>query len=218
MVSRARPPVIRAAGRLVTGAAGNLGGALGKSANEPGAADAWSAWMAAAQAGDRAAYARLLHEILPFLRALAARQHRTPDRIEDVVQDVLLTVHRVRHTYDPSRPFARWLAAIARRRSIDALRRRARIAGAEVADPRAYETFADPAANRETTAAEAADALKSALEALPEGQREAVELLKLKELSLKEASRVSGKSIAALKVNAHRAVKALRAKLGGGKS
>src|SRR5262245_57557210 len=86
----------------------------------------WSALMAAAQGGDRAAYERLLREILPFLRALAARQHRRPDRIEDVVQEALLTVHRVRHTYDPTRPFAPWLAAIARRRSIDALRRRGR--------------------------------------------------------------------------------------------
>jgi RNA polymerase sigma-70 factor (ECF subfamily) len=37
--------------------------------------------------------------------------------------------------------------------------------------------------------------------------------LKLKEMSLKEAAAVSGQSVGALKVNAHRAIKALRALL-----
>ncbi len=170
--------------------------------------------MAAAQEGDAAAYRRLLVAIAPFIRAIAARQHRAPDRVEDVVQDVLLTVHRVRHTYDPARPFAHWLAAIAKRRSIDALRRHGRIGQAEVADEAAYATFADPRANKEEAASAAADALGPALAALPPGQREAVELLKLREMSLKEASRASGKSVAALKVNVHRALKALRARLG----
>src|SRR5579859_4431481 len=87
----------------------------------------WSRLMAAAQGGDREAYRRLLGEIVPFIRAIVARQHRMADRAEDVVQDVLLTLHRVRHTYDPGRSFKHWLAMIARRRSIDALRRRLRL-------------------------------------------------------------------------------------------
>jgi RNA polymerase sigma-70 factor (ECF subfamily) len=51
--------------------------------------------------------------------------------------------------------------------------------------------------------------LTAAIASLPQGQKQAVELLKLKELSLEEASKVSGKSVAALKVNVHRAIKAL---------
>jgi RNA polymerase sigma-70 factor, ECF subfamily len=54
--------------------------------------------MAAAQDGDRGAYEELLREILPFLRAVVARTHRHPDRIDDLIQDVLLSVHRARHT------------------------------------------------------------------------------------------------------------------------
>jgi sigma-70-like protein len=72
----------------------------------------WSALMAAAQDGDRGAYERLLREILPLLHAVVARHHRHPDRIEDVVQEVLLTVHRLRHTYDPARSFHQWLMTI----------------------------------------------------------------------------------------------------------
>ena len=69
--------------------------------------------MAAAQSGDPGSYARLLHEILPHIRLIAGRHHSTPDRVEATVCDVLATIHRVRHTYDPARPFTRWLNAIA---------------------------------------------------------------------------------------------------------
>jgi RNA polymerase sigma-70 factor, ECF subfamily len=175
----------------------------------------WSGLMAAAQDGDRGAYERLLREIVPYIRAVAARQHRAPDRIEEVTQEVLLTLHRVRHTYDPARPFRHWLAAIARRRSIDALRRRLRTEAHEVSDDTAYETFADPTANKGVEVSEARDGLGAAVAGLSPPQREAIELLKLRELSLAEASSLSGRSIAALKVNVHRAIKALRQRLAG---
>jgi RNA polymerase sigma-70 factor (ECF subfamily) len=56
--------------------------------------------------------------------------------------------------------------------------------------------------------------LREAVERLPPGQREAVRLLKLKEMSLKEAAAVSGMTVAALKVATHRALKRLRKMLG----
>lgn len=184
----------------------------GRESDEP----RWSRLMAAAQDGSQADYARLLREIVPMVRAVVAHQHRAPDRIDDVVQDVLLTLHRIRHTYDPARPFLPWLVAVARRRSIDAIRRRTRTEAMEVRDDTSYETFADPLANREREGHEAADALAGALAALPRGQREALELVKLREMSLAEASAASGQSVGGLKVNVHRAIKALRAKLKGG--
>ncbi len=174
----------------------------------------WSLWMAAAQDGDSGAYARLLREILPFLRVLVRRRCREPDRCEDIVQEVLLTLHRVRHTYDPGRPFTPWLAAICDRRSIDALRKRVRMGAHETRDERAYETFADPAANKDLEAGDAAQALAAMVGALPPAQREALELVKIKEMSLLEASAVSGQSVGALKVSVHRAIKALRLKAG----
>ena len=175
----------------------------------------WSRLMKAAQDGDRAAYERLLRAILPFIRGVAGRWHGRPDRAEDVVQDILLTIHRVRHTYDPARPFSHWLATLAKRRAIDALRRRGRTDKYEVADEDAYVTFADPAANKEAISPAQASGLGAAISSLPEGQREALELLKLREMSLAEASKVSGKSISALKVNVHRAIKSLRAQMKG---
>lgn len=170
----------------------------------------WAALLAAAQAGDGAAYGRFLTEVTPFIRALVRRRVRSGDAVEDVVQDVLLTVHRIRHTYEPGRAVAPWLAAITARRAIDALRRSGRSAARETNDRAAYETFADPAANREGAVGNDAQLLARLMGELPPGQKEALELTKLREMTLAEASAHSGQSVASLKVNVHRAIKRLR--------
>lgn len=169
----------------------------------------WSLLMARAQDGERETYRLLLEDITPYLRSLAARYHRDSRDIEDSVQDVLVTVHAIRHTYDPARPFGPWLAAIANRRMIDRLRIRGRSSARESEFTEEHETFAAPEANFHEAASDAR-ALRRAVERLPAAQREAIELLKLREMSLKEASSESGMSIAGLKVATHRALKNLR--------
>jgi RNA polymerase sigma-70 factor (ECF subfamily) len=181
----------------------------------------WVQLMVAAQAGDRAAYELLLRSVTPFIRALARRHCRNPADVEELVQDSLLTLHRVRHTYDPRRPFSPWLAAIASRRSIDGLRRRLRQTRYEVTDSTAQETFVqetfaqetfvESQANNDLEQLRAAEEVRDLVRLLPARQREAMEAVKLKEMSLAEASVATGQSIGALKVNTHRAIKALRA-------
>jgi RNA polymerase sigma-70 factor, ECF subfamily len=178
---------------------------------------AWSQLMRAAQSGDRAAYERLLREISPLIRALVRRHCSNRADIEEMVQDTLLTLHRVRHTYDPGRPFCPWLAAIAWRRSIDALRRRIRISKYETPEQGVYETFSDAAANSDLEGVRSAEEVEDLLRLLPARQREALQSLKLKEMTLAEASVASGQSVAALKVNTHRALKTLRGLLEGRK-
>ena len=78
----------------------------------------WSGLMASAQAGDKVAYGRLLRECTPLIRRVV-RRGMQPDRVDDVVQDVLLTIHRARQTYDPARSFSAWVVTIAQRRAID---------------------------------------------------------------------------------------------------
>jgi RNA polymerase sigma-70 factor (ECF subfamily) len=134
------------------------------------------------------------------------------DGAEDVVQDVLLTVHRVRHTYEPGRPVKPWLSAIATRRAIDAMRRQGRVGAQEVHNEFAYETFADPQANKGEDG-DTARELARMSSGLSKGQKEALDLVKLKEMSLLEASAVSGQSVASLKVNIHRAIKKMRLNL-----
>jgi RNA polymerase sigma-70 factor (ECF subfamily) len=174
----------------------------------------WGRLMARAQTGDQAAYHRLLTEITPYVRSIAAKYHRQREDVEDAVQDVLLSIHAIRQTYDPARPFGPWLATIATRRALDRLRKRMRSAGREtVLDPD-HETFVAPPTNSETSGLEAEE-LAQALEKLPPGQRQALELLKLKEMSLKEASAATGLSITALKVATHRAIKSLKSSMQG---
>src|SRR6267143_2911106 len=173
----------------------------------------WSIYMARAQAGDRDAYRRLLEDVAPYLRSIAARHFRNSGDIEDAVQEVLLTVHAVRHTYDPARPFGPWLVAIANRRVVDGLRRQGRSRAREVALDIEHETFAAPQANLGETASDGR-MLRDAIEQLPPGQREAIRMLKLQEMSLKEAAAASGMTVAALKVATHRALKSLRKMLG----
>jgi RNA polymerase sigma factor, sigma-70 family len=169
----------------------------------------WAILMARAQTGDASSYRRLLSEITPYLRSLAAAAHRDPLDVEDTVQDVLLSIHSVRHTYDPVRPFGPWLVAIAQRRIVDRLRRQGRRASREVPVSDEHETFFSPSANYLEEGLDA-QAVREAVGRLPSGQREAVRLLKLEEMSLREAAGVTGLSIAALKVATHRGLKNLR--------
>ncbi|WP_430390892.1 sigma-70 family RNA polymerase sigma factor [Dyella sp. 20L07] len=172
--------------------------------------------MASAQGGDRVAYERVLAESVPLIRAAARRQGVAFDQLDDVVQETLLTVHRVRHTYDPSRSYDAWLSAIASRRAIDALRSQGRRGRRELHDDHAYD--AHPDADDATAAAEReqeALRLREAIATLPPGQREAIEQLGLKERSLAEAAAHTGRQTGALKVNLHRAMKALRARFHG---
>src|SRR6516165_9828912 len=156
----------------------------------------WSKLMARAQDGDREAYRKLLEGVTPYLRSLAFRCFKQPTDLEDVVQDILLTIHMLRHAYDPGRPFGPWLVAIANRRIIDRLRRDTRRRAREVELSLDWETFSPEAANLNHEDAPADEAaLHAAITALPREQREAISLLKLKEMSLKEAAAVSGRSI-----------------------
>jgi RNA polymerase sigma-70 factor (ECF subfamily) len=168
--------------------------------------------MRAVQGGDSDAYLQLLHHITPRIRQIVGRRRGFAGRadVEDLVQDILLSLHAVRATYDPSRPFTPWLLAIIRNRLADGARRYARQGAREVHVDDPAVTFADRPTNTEHESFETSEALQQAIRSLPRGQREAIELLKLKGLSLKEAAAASGLSIGALKVATHRAMIALR--------
>jgi RNA polymerase sigma-70 factor (ECF subfamily) len=134
--------------------------------------------------------------------------------VEDLVQDVLLSVHAVLATYDPARALLPWLFAIVRNRLADAARHDARRRAHETSVPDLDVTFADLATNTPDEGAEDLDVLAQAIRGLPAGQRQAIELLKLREMSLKEASVATGSSVGALKVASHRAMLSLRRILG----
>lgn len=180
----------------------------------------WSALMRAAQDGDQQAYARLLRAILPHVRGLVRRRvfAGAEAEIEDIVQEVLLSLHLVRHTYDPGRPFRPWLAGIVRHRLLDSARRHYRRFRHEIAVETLPETSAQSAANSGQDESDEIAALRQAMASLSPGQRQAFELLKLRGLSLKQAAAETGMSVAALKVAAHRAYRSLKVAFGRDKA
>src|SRR5688572_18119733 len=139
-----------------------------------------AALMIDTQRGDAAAYAELL-----TLLAATARQY-TRNRLgdvpwlDDVAQEVLLTVHRARSTYDSRRPFAPWFYAILSHRMIDVLRRERRVSVREVGGDVLPEPVAPTGSRPDGMHDVDTEALRSALDALPARQREVVSALKLR--------------------------------------
>lgn len=174
----------------------------------------WQRLMVAAQEGDQRAYSSFLKEAAVFVRVIARRYHRDAGLVEDVVQETLLSLHRIRQTYEPGRPVEPWVAAVARARAIDALRARTRRAAIETSE--AVPDVADPTTGVDAQH-ETRTEIAAALAALPAGQRAAVRMLKIEELSLAEAAAQSGQSVPALKSLLHRAMLSLRTTLKGGR-
>jgi RNA polymerase sigma-70 factor (ECF subfamily) len=172
--------------------------------------DRWRAWMIAAQGGDSASYEKLLQELLPHVRNLVRRRLFDPHAVEDVVQNVFISLHRARRTYRPERPLLPWVGAIARNAAVDFMRDRQRRGQREISLE--LDSVPEPSVEAVTPGEHELDpALRAALEQLSATQREAVELIHLAGLSVAEAADRAGVSRGALKVRAHRGYRALRA-------
>jgi len=154
-------------------------------------------------AGDSAAYSALLKRLAEALRTyyrrrLFQRQHEA----EDLVQDVLTAIHVKRATFDTSQKLTVWVYAIAQYKLIDYLRR-ARRRGVAVSIEDETELFS------ETGDAAASADVETLLAHLPEKQRDAIRLVKLEELSVREAAEKAGISESDVKVSVHRGMKKL---------
>lgn len=170
----------------------------------------WPAYMSRAQAGDRQAYAQLLRTLVPVIRAIVRKHVDNEALQEDVIQDVLLTLHRVRHTYDPTCPFLPWLMAITQARAIDALRRQGRVSRREVAEEERMLNTADASFAAQAQRQESRDELDGFLNQLPNRQRQIVESIHLQEMTLAQAAKEYNLSVAAVKSLLHRALSNLR--------
>ena len=159
--------------------------------------------MAASQKGDASAYRVLLAEIQLWLERYF-RRRVAPAQLDDLVQEVMMAVHAKRATWDPTRAFLPWLAAIARYRWVDHLRKVYRKAEDELGDH-------DAAEDSEEEAVMARMSLERLFVHLPDKQSEVIELVKIEGLSIAEASAKTGQSESLVKVNIHRGLKKLSA-------
>ncbi len=162
-------------------------------------------WMLLAQDGDATAYRALLDDLGPLLVRFLRHRVRDTQDLADAYQDTFLALHRARFRYQSSRPIEPWLFAIARNVAADYGRRRQRRRRHELLTAATPEPRPDPPARDVGTE------LDTAMRALPNRQREALQLLKLHGLSIREAAARVGTTPGALKLRAHRAYLALRA-------
>ncbi|MBA4008655.1 MAG: RNA polymerase subunit sigma-24 [Erythrobacter sp.] len=158
--------------------------------------------MRLSQQGDKQAYATLLESCRRWLRAYYSRRI-APAQLDDLVQETLIALHTKRVSWDASRPFLPWLAAIARYRWVDHLRRLYR------ADE--HELHEELIGTDDEPAVSARISIDRLLGLLPPAQERAIALVKIEGLSIAEASAATGQSESLVKVNIHRGLKKLAA-------
>jgi RNA polymerase sigma-70 factor (ECF subfamily) len=122
---------------------------------------------------------------------------------EDLVQEVLLTIHLKRGTWDQSRPIGPWVAAITRNKFIDVLRRRGQhitMPIDDVVDSLQAEDLMPELSTRD---------IDTILEHLKPRQREIVRSISLNGSSIRDTAGRLQMTEGAVRVTLHRALKAL---------
>lgn len=167
----------------------------------------WAGWMRAANAGDEIAYRRLLEALAPLLRQVVRRGFTRLGfgncDVEDIVQETLLAIHLKRQTWNEDERITPWVAAIARHKLIDSLRRRGRhieLPIEDFIDVLPAETAAEGLSSRD------AERLLSVLRGR---QRDVVHAISIEGISAREAANRLGISEGAVRVALHRGLSAL---------
>lgn len=163
-------------------------------------------------AGDQQAYGDLLTRVASLARSYVQRKLGPNAECDDIVQEILISVHKALHTYDPARPCMPWLAAIMHYRLSDWLRkfyasaRIKKIVLDEIRDLLPEPVTATPSDNEH---------LDEAIRELSPAQQAVIHAMYREDLSVRETSDKLGMSLSAVKVTAHRAYRKLRRRLEG---
>ena len=172
------------------------------------------ALMRQSLAGDQRAYAALLQETSRLLRPFLAKRLNFTNEVDDVLQEILISIHKARHTYDGNRPYKPWVYAIAKFRLQDYLRAhysdQLRHAD-DLSEMEEYlhEDVTKPAISYESISGE--------VQKLPNKQATILRLMHQEGYTAKEVAEQIGMNESAVKVSAHRAYKILRQRLENGK-
>src|SRR5437870_3705566 len=155
--------------------------------------------------GDDAAFAELYDAIAPRLFGFLSKATRDGAVTEDLMQQTFLQIHRARGSFIPGAPVMPWALAIAKRLMIDSARRQRVELGLFMHaladdDGMMSEATATPAADDVLDARRLERRVQQRLDALPETQRTAYQLVKQEALSLKRAAEVLGTSVTAVKL------------------
>ncbi len=172
----------------------------------------WTRLAGLAQGGDKAAYGQLLREIAPYIRSVALNNLNNSEGAEDLVQEVLISVHKALPSYSPERPFMPWLMAIFNFRRTDWLRqyysrKDHQKVSADVLDWSVRGPVTNP-----THAGELKD-IERALDTLPPLQRKLFTMMRVEGFTAQEIALQTGMSVTAVKVAVHRTTQKLKERL-----
>ncbi|XDD51782.1 sigma-70 family RNA polymerase sigma factor [Leptospira sp. WS92.C1] len=161
-----------------------------------------------AREGNAYAYEKFLRLVTGVLRSyLISRINNEEDR-EDLIQEILIGLHKARDSYRPDRHPAPWVFAIARYKTIDYLRKKK--IGDRYFTTENLELFASPEPVEEEEPEKAREILGQWLLVLDERQKQILTHLKLDGMSVREVSEKTGLSESNIKVITHRAVQKIR--------
>ena len=167
----------------------------------------WALWMAAANAGDRVAYHRLLTALAPLVTTIVRhcllKYGQDDSEVDDIVQDCFLTLHLKRHLWDPSRPLVPWLRALITNKCVDCLRRKGSPNTLPIDD---FENIL-PAEVSEPPVAESD--LNRLVASLKGRSRDVLDAVALQGMTVRAAAAALGLSEGNARVALHRGVKAL---------
>jgi RNA polymerase sigma-70 factor (ECF subfamily) len=170
--------------------------------------DEWRALAQLAQAGDKRAYATLLREISGFIKKYLITRLANPDWVDDITQEVLLSVHKSLATYSAERPFRPWLMAIIGFRKADYLRKHyAKRGNMQVELNEA--TLQGEAVTNSKHAGELKD-IEAQLDKLNGKPRKIFEKMRIYGYTAQEVADELDMSVSAVKVSVHRSQKKLQ--------
>lgn len=168
------------------------------------------AMMRLAMAGDKQAYSGVLRETARFLRPFLAKRLSHHAELDDLLQEILLSIHKARHTFDGERPYKPWAFAIAKFRLLDHLR-------AHYADHLHHAAELSDVENNlfedVTESSLTYESIKEEIRLLPQRQATILKMMHQEGYTAKEVAAKIGMNESAVKVAAHRAYKVLRKKL-----
>jgi RNA polymerase sigma-70 factor (ECF subfamily) len=160
--------------------------------------------------GDQGAYAALLQETARLLRPFLSRRLSMVSDVDDLVQEILISIHKARHTYDGNRPYKPWAYAIAKFRLQDFLRAHYSDQLRHAVD---FDELEECLPESVTESAICYESIHAEVQKLPEKQASILQLMHRDGYTAREVAEKMGMNESAVKVAAHRAYKILRGKL-----
>jgi RNA polymerase sigma factor (sigma-70 family) len=152
--------------------------------------------LQAAQDGDERAYHQFLHQCSDHLRSRLGRWINRNEVKEEIVQEVLISIHRNLHTYLPDRSAEAWVTGILKYKIADYFRKN--------------QHYFEELSSNVTIQDESTNDLLETLEELPSSLREAIYMTKVEGLSTKAAAEKLGINENAFRTRISRALAKLK--------